>query len=181
MTADTASDTAILELEQSLGGGRIPDAVTEALQRAVATLARTSDAMAWEVVPLDLFARLPEGIRSAWVFAIRGGARTEPERHPNSHQRSLSLIESGSFELRPAGSWIPHPLVSGHAAPLGERWVTIPPSTWHRLVVGPRDWGMLSFHTCQAEELIEESPVDPARLEGPVRRQRYADRQGEHS
>jgi len=52
--------------------------------------------------------------------------------------------------------------------------VSIPPSTWHRLFVGDESWGMLSFHTVAAEDLIEELPIGPEGLDGgPTERHRY--------
>ena len=94
-----------------------------------------------------------------------GAAQPAPERHPNSHQRLFSLVGNGTFELHDGARWLAHPLVSNDAGG-AERWVSIPPSTWHRLVVGPRTWGLVSFHTVTPEELIEEKPVDPDDLDG---------------
>ena len=131
--------------------------------------------MAWDTIPLGLFDQpLPPAIASCWVFVIRAGAETGAERHPNSHQRSLSLLGRGEFHLREGRRWEPYPLVSDPGAPVDRRWVTIPPNTWHRLFVGPGDWGMLSFHTVAAGELIEERPMSADSLDGgPTERLRY--------
>jgi len=108
MTANVASDPTILELEERLGKGRVPAAVTEAVRRALATLATTADVMAWEVLPLDLFGPTPEGIRSAWIFAIRGGSRTGPDRSgirtATSGPFPWSKAAASSFALPRAGS-----------------------------------------------------------------------------
>ena len=65
-------------------------------------------------------------------------------------------------------------MVSDPGASVDRRWVTIPPNTWHQLFVGPGDWGMLSFHTVAAEELIEERPTSADSLDGgPTERHRY--------
>ncbi len=55
--------------------------------------------MAWEPVPLEVYGRaLPDGMRSSWVFVLRGkGTNTGPERHPNSHQRMASYRRSGDM------------------------------------------------------------------------------------
>src|SRR5262249_33206277 len=133
--------------------------------------------MAWEVVPLaTLGGGLPETIRSCWIFVIRAGASTGAERHPNSHQRSCSLLGSGTFELHDGGAWRAHGLTTGPHDDVRRRWVSIPPSTWHRLRVGPGQWGMVSFHTVAAGDLIEENPLHADRLEGPTRQERYAGR-----
>jgi hypothetical protein len=151
-------------------------AVDGILRRLVRQLAASADVMAWDVVPLDLFGgALPRDIRSCWVFVLRGGANTTPERHPNSRQRSLSLSGSGTFELRERGDWQAYPLESVGTIP-DRRWVSIPPSTWHRLFVGPEPWGVLSFHTVVPEELVEEKPVNPDDLDGATHGERYAGR-----
>jgi hypothetical protein len=50
-------------------------------------------------------------------------------------------------------------LVNDPDAPLKRRWISIPPNTWHRPVVGKdAHWVVVSFHTVPAEELIEEKP-----------------------
>ncbi len=170
-----ADDPLILALEAIARSGAQSTYVAEVLGRVERQLAGTAAPMAWETVPLAIFAGpLPEAIQSCWVFLIRAGAETGAERHPNSHQRSLSLTGRGEFQLRTGGRWESHPLVSGSDAPLERRWVSIPPSTWHRLFVGDQSWAMLSFHTVPAEDLIEERPIGPDGLEGgPTERQRY--------
>ena len=108
---------------------------------------------------------------------IRAGAATGAERHPNSHQRSFSLIGEGTFELRAGGEWRAHSLASTGHASMERRWISIPPATWHRLVVGSEPWGILSFHTVAPEELIEEMPVDANDLDGETHQERYVGRQ----
>jgi quercetin dioxygenase-like cupin family protein len=172
---NAATDPLVLALEELVNGGGQSAYVAQVLDRVARELAATAAPMAWETVPLSAFDRpLPDAIRSCWVFLIRAGAETGAERHPNSHQRSLSLTGRGEFQLREGGRWESHPLVSGEDAPLERRWVSIPPSTWHRLFVGDENWGMLSLHTVAAEDLIEERPLGPNGLDGgPTERRRY--------
>jgi hypothetical protein len=151
--------------------------ITETLRQLVQQLETSNRIMTWEVVPLSDFpGGLPEAIRSCWIFVIRAGAASGAERHPNSHQRSFSLIGGGAFELRVGTDWHSYPLVSTETGDIEQRWVSIPPSTWHRLMVGPDAWGVLSFHTVAPEALIEERPVDANDLNGATHQERYADR-----
>ena len=129
--------------------------------------------MAWEVIPIDNFTGLPRSVRSCWIFVIRAGAATTAERHPNSHQRSFSLAGRGTFEVHDGERWVAHP-VESDGGDQGERWVSIPPSTWHRLRVGMDTWGMVSFHTVPSHDLIEEKPVDPDDLKGATHQERYS-------
>ena len=167
-------DPILLALREIVSTSRAAATIAETLTRVIRQLETSTGPMAWEVIPLTTFgAALPETIRSCWIFVIRAGAATSAERHPNSHQRSFSLVGNGTFELHDGARWLAHPLVSNDAGG-AERWVSIPPSTWHRLFVGPRTWGMVSFHTVTPEELIEEKPVDPDDLDGATHQERYA-------
>jgi hypothetical protein len=174
---NAASDPVIAALDEIVAGRSVAATVTDRLGRVLRQLETSPGQMAWEIIPLSTFgSSLPDSIRSCWIFVIRAGAETGAERHPNSHQRSLSLAGTGTFEIREQDSWASHPLVSTHGGAVQHRWVTIPPSTWHRLFVDNEAWGMLSFHTVAAEDLIEERPVHPTNLEGETQQERYAGR-----
>jgi hypothetical protein len=116
--------------------------------------------MAWEPIPLSLFGDLlPTFIRSSWVFILRAGATTGAERHPNSHQRMMSLRGAGDLQSGGEGQWQSNPLVSERGVGLERRWVSIPINAWHQAVVPEKsDWVVVSFHTVPPEELIEERP-----------------------
>jgi len=149
--------TVLDQLLQSAAVRAPIDAAVGPLERKLA--ANSSAQMAWETLPLSLFdPGLPETIRSSWVFILRGGAVTGAERHPNSHQRTLSYRGAGDLQTMEGGRWRSHALVSEPGAPLGERWVSIPANTWHQVVVRGGHWVVVSFHTAPAEQLIEERP-----------------------
>ena len=127
--------------------------------------------MAWQPIPLDTYRRLPEEIRSSWVFILRAGITTGAERHPNSHQRMVSYRGGGEFPSQVDGQWESRPLSSDRSRPITDRWVSIPPYTWHQGIVDPgQNWVVVSFHTVPAEELIEERPTDEA---GAVQQKHY--------
>src|SRR6476646_4642685 len=78
--------------------------------------------MTWEPIPLDVFGqKLPPEIRSGWIFVLRAGADTGAERHPNSHQRMMTLHGSGDMRVRAdaaSSTWESNVLVSEPGAPL---------------------------------------------------------------
>jgi hypothetical protein len=170
----TTDDPVLRALDEVVRADSV-DMIRDTLARVVRQLEASNELMAWEVVPLSAFTRLPESVRSCWIFAIRAGAATGAERHPNSHQRSFSLTGHGTFELFDGTNWRPHPLTSGDGSN-EQRSVSIPPSTWHRLFVGPDAWGMISFHTVAPEDLIEERPVNANDLDGATHQERYVGR-----
>jgi len=136
--------------------------------------------MAYEPVPLSVYGeKLPDSIGSSWIFILRAGVATGAERHPNSRQRMMSYRGSGDLQTRPGAGWQSHHLVSDPAAPLAKRWVSIPPSTWHQVVLTGRkapeeNWVVVSYHTVPDAELIEERP-DPANPD-LTRRRRYVEK-----
>jgi hypothetical protein len=133
------------------------------------------DLLAWEVVPLDWYTLpLPDGIRSSWVFLLRARVDTGAERHPNSQQRMMSYRGSGDFQTRTTGDWVSHPLSSERDAPLLTRWISIPPNVWHRGIVAAEDWVVVSFHTAEEQDLIEERPA--ADGSDALRQEKYAGR-----
>ena len=167
-------DAVIQQLNDLVRAEPASTVIRETLGRVVQQLSASNEVMAWDVVPLESFGpTLPPAIRSCWIFVIRAGAATTAERHPNSHQRSLSLTGTGTFDVRERNAWEPHTLVSD-AVNLEKAWVTIPPSTWHRLSVASEPWGMVSFHTVPAHDLVEEKPLRDDDLDGETRQERYA-------
>jgi hypothetical protein len=172
---NATTDPVIHALAGASNSAAVSTYVAQVLERVTRELACVPGPMAWESIPLEVFDRpLPNGIKSCWVFVLRAGGETGAERHPNSHQRSLSLTGRGEFQLRENGTWKSYPLVSDSGAPAERRWVSIPENTWHRLFVGDESWAVLSFHTVAAEELIEERPISPEGLDGgPTERHRY--------
>ena len=173
----TIQDPVVRALDKLVRTDSAAAAIGAALASVVQQLEASTRLMAWKVIPLEVFSGgLPQGIRSCWIFVIRAGAITGAERHPNSHQRSFSLIGSGTFELHDGAVWLAHPLVSTDVAGNGGRWVSIPRSTWHRLFVGPGTWGMVSFHTVASGELVEERPLRPDHLDGETHQERYIGR-----
>src|SRR5262245_38902256 len=98
---NVADDPVVAALNEVVRSDAAAPTIATTLQRVLRQLDASARLMAWEIVPLSAFASaLPENIRSCWIFVIRAGAATGAERHPNSHQRSFSLIGGGTFELR---------------------------------------------------------------------------------
>jgi hypothetical protein len=169
----TKEERLVLEtLDEIVRSDKVRMQLRPIIERVRAELVRKSDAlMTWEPVPLDTFGdRLPLSIKSGWVFVLRAGTDTGFERHPNSHQRMLTLAGTGDMKIDAKG--MPNEvedesgivvqsnvLVSDAGAPLERRWISIPRNVWHRPVTGKdADWLVVSFHTVPPDDLIEERP-----------------------
>jgi len=122
--------------------------------------------LAWEPISLDTYSdKLPNFIRSSWIFVLRANSASGAERHPNSYQRVMSYRGGGDLQIRVDNEWRSHLLRSHPHASLESRWASIPPNTWHQGVVLGYHWVVVSFHTVSDRELIEErlDPTDPNR------------------
>ena len=156
----------ILErLDEIVRGEEVREKILPIVERVRAKLAkRPNEVMAWEPIPLAMFGNaLPSKIRSGWVFLLRAGVNTGPERHPNSHQRMMCFDGIGDMQITTDldSPWQSNVLGNDSKAPLEQRWVSIPQNVWHQPVVSREaDWVVVSFHTVPAAELIEERP-DP--------------------
>jgi hypothetical protein len=97
----TKEERSVIEaLDESVRSDKVRAHLLPIIERVRAELARKSDAlMTWEPVPLDTFGdRLPPSIKSGWVFVLRAGTDTGFERHPNSHQRMVTLAGTGDMK-----------------------------------------------------------------------------------
>jgi len=76
--------------------------INPVVDRVCSALSKKADAlMTWEPIPLQIFGEgLPPEIRSVWIFVLRAGADTGAERHPNSHQRMMTLHGSGDMKTQ---------------------------------------------------------------------------------
>ena len=152
------SDPIAAELARSLRSASVRKAIEPTLARVERDLCdRPGEPQAWEPLSISTLGfEIPGDVRSCWVFVLRAGASFGAERHPNSHQRTIALSGAALFEVFIDSSWSPWPISgdteSGSA-------VSIPPSVWHRIQIGPRNFVSVSFHTVAADRLIEETPV----------------------
>src|SRR6516162_5420674 len=105
MTGDEKS--LLQQLDRILQLGNVREQIAPLISRVQAELAqKTSALMTWEPIPLEIFPDpLPAGIRSSWVFVLRAGADTGAERHPNSHQRMMSMQGAGDMRTEENGKW----------------------------------------------------------------------------
>ena len=104
-------------------------------------------------LPLGLYVGgLPADIRSSWVFILREGTSFPAERHPNSIQRMFALEPAGAMEVWTDGAWRRHDLDPADSG----TGLSIPAMTWHRPALADCDWAVVSFHTVEAADLVEQ-------------------------
>src|SRR5438046_3391885 len=135
------------ELDRILRSDEIRAQIQRVVERVRKDLTRKKKAvMAWEPVPLQVFGGgLPPEIQSSWVFILRAGANTGAERHPNSHQRMMTLEGTGDMRVqalhgesstgRALSPWQSNVLLSEPSARLERRGISIHPNVWQPPVV----------------------------------------------
>ena len=145
-------------LDEALRSPGAQKAIQAIVSRVVQKLADdTGAALVWESVPLAAYGgRLPEIIRSSWVFVLRKNSTSGAERHPNSRQRMISYRGRADMQTWENGAWRSNVLTADLSAPFNQRWLSIPLNVWHKPVMGAEDWVVVSFHTATDTELIEE-------------------------
>lgn len=155
------NDPVLIDLSELVSKAAAEEPLAGTLARVQRMLSTDRQApQAWEPVPLDVFGEeLPAGIKSCWVFVLRGGGVFGAERHPNSHQRTVALSGSARFEVFDQREWVPRPVDASGREPGASQSISIPPNTWHRIAIGPDTFVSCSFHTVDAHALIEETPV----------------------
>jgi len=153
----------ILELlDRAVNEENIRQHMIGVIQRVEEALKNDKNAMmSWEPIPLSLYKQpLPSEIKSSWVFNLRKNSTTGAERHPNSIQRMMSYQGYGDFQTKPGNDWESKFLKSNFKVGIEKRWISIPVNVWHQGVVGDENWIVLSFHTAEVSELIEERPEE---------------------
>src|SRR5437868_5993439 len=98
----TAEELAYLgTLDTILRSDELRAKIKPVVDRVCAELTQKPGAlMTWEPIPLEKFGQhLSPEIRSGWIFVLRAGADTGAERHPNSHQRMMTLHGTGDMKV----------------------------------------------------------------------------------
>jgi hypothetical protein len=153
----------ILELlDNAVKEDKIKQHMIGVIQRVEQALENDPKAlMSWEPIPLTLYKQqLPGEIKSSWVFNLRKNTTNGAHRHPNSIQRMMSYKGHGDFQTKPDLKWESHLLKSDFDGDIEKRWISIPISVWHQGLVSDENWIVVSFHTAEVSELIEERPED---------------------
>ena len=160
MTIDHKEQEVLAILDECLRQKNVRETIEDIIPRITKKLhSEPQSIMAWETIPLELYGKkLPEFIKSGWIFILRANTITGAERHPNSRQRMVSYIGSADFQIKVDGQWQSSLLSSEPDQAIEGRWMSIPVNVWHQGVVPEKDWFVASFHTVPAEQLIEERP-----------------------
>ena len=119
-------------------------------------LQHTTEPFVWSTIDLrSIEVRLPDTIRSCWIFVLKKDVPSGCHYHPNSIQHMVMIEGEGTSKIgassrsmkrrgEPDGS-------------LDDIWCVIPEGVPHEFFPTERDMVVVSFHTCDSDELEEVS------------------------
>lgn len=108
----------------------------------------------WEEIEVDaaLGARLPDDIRSAWIFVLKQDTPSHSHYHPNSIQHMVVLEGAAIAKIGDSSKEMTRfdPDKSANAV-----WEVIAAGVPHEFFPRGQHMVVMSFHTCAASELLE--------------------------
>lgn len=130
-----------------------------AIQSEIETLKQqlpdTSEPFVWSTIDLESVSTpLPDTIRSGWIFVLKKDVPSGCHFHPNSIQHMVVIEGEGTSKV---GATTREMKRFGEAESLDDVWYVIPESMPHEFFPRERDMVVISFHTCESDELREIS------------------------
>ena len=144
---------------------RLNDAVAEVVAQPAfrqvvddlkAQLQHTSEPFVWSTIDLQsLTSPLPDNIRSGWIFVLKKDVSSGCHYHPNSVQHMVMIEGEGTSKVGTISGEMKR--FGEPVGALDETWYVIPENMPHEFFPRGRDVVVVSFHTCDSEELEEIS------------------------
>jgi hypothetical protein len=119
-------------------------------------LQNTSEPFVWSTIDLQsIGAVLPDVIRSCWIFVLKKDVPSGCHYHPNSIQHMVMIEGEGKSKV--GGSSRQMKRFGDQHRSLDDVWYVIPEGMPHEFFPQGTDVVVLSFHTCESDELQEIS------------------------
>lgn len=129
-------------------------AFSETVEQLSGKLGHSEEPFAWAVIDLNsVVGELPEGIKSGWVFVLKAGVPSGCHYHPNSIQHMAVVKGQGVSKVGGVSKRMMHLGSPDHS--LRDIWYVIGESVPHEFFPEAEDLVVVSFHTCEANELEE--------------------------
>lgn len=131
-------------------------AIRSAVETLKGQLQDTSEPFVWSTIDLQsVTAPLPGDIRSGWIFVLKKDVPSGCHFHPNSIQHMVMIEGEGTSKVGAVASEMKCFGRQGQA--LDETWYVIPEGVPHEFFPRGTDVVVVSFHTCDSDELEEIS------------------------
>jgi mannose-6-phosphate isomerase-like protein (cupin superfamily) len=117
-------------------------------------LQHTSEPFVWSTIDLEsITARLPDKIKSCWIFVLKKDVPSGCHYHPNSIQHMVMIEGEGTSKVGQSSRQMKGFGASNSS--LHDIWYVIPEGVPHEFFPSGRDMVVVSFHTCETDELEE--------------------------
>lgn len=144
---------------------QLNDAVTELVTRPAIRsvveslkeqLQQTSEPFVWSTIDLNTVTTpLPDEIKSGWLFVLKKDVPSGCHYHPNSIQHMVMIEGAGTSKVGAVAGRMK--LFDARGSALEESWYVIPEGVPHEFFPEGNDVVVMSFHTCESDELEEIS------------------------
>ena len=119
-------------------------------------LQHTTEPFFWSTIDLpSIPTPLPENIKSCWIFVLKKDVPSGCHYHPNSIQHMVMLEGDGDSIVGGVSRQMKR--FGEHDGPLADTWYVIPEGVPHEFFPKGTDLVVVSFHTCDSEDLEEIS------------------------
>ena len=119
-------------------------------------LDHTTEPFVWSTIDLkSVTSQLPQSIRSGWIFVLKNNVPSGCHFHPNSIQHMVMVEGEGTSKVGTDSRQMKRFGDSGSA--LDDVWYVIPEGVPHEFFPTGTDMVVVSFHTCESDELEEIS------------------------
>ena len=119
--------------------------VVETIERLDHEVDHSSEPFVWSVIDLSsILHQLPETIKSGWIFVLKKDVSSGCHYHPNSIQHMIAVKGQGMSKVGGESKRL-----------LSNTWVVIEKNVPHEFVPEGENMVVVSFHTCEANELEE--------------------------
>jgi mannose-6-phosphate isomerase-like protein (cupin superfamily) len=131
-------------------------ALKSVLDALKAQLQHADEPFVWTTIDLQsLTTTLPDDIRSGWIFVLKKDVPSGCHYHPNSVQNMVMIEGEGTSKVGAASREMKQ--FGKQGATLDETWYVIPKGVPHEFFPRGSDVVVVSFHTCDSDELKEIS------------------------
>jgi mannose-6-phosphate isomerase-like protein (cupin superfamily) len=131
-------------------------AIREIVDNLKQQLQHTTEPFVWSTIDLQSDKeRLPDTIRSGWIFVLKKDVPSGCHYHPNSIQHMVAIEGEGKSKVGSVSREMKRFGEPGSS--LDDVWYVIPQGVPHEFFPRGRDTVVVSFHTCASHELQEIS------------------------
>lgn len=127
---------------------------SETIEQLSEEVQHSQEPFVWSVIDLGLIrGELPERIKSCWVFVLKKDVPSGCHYHPNSVQHMVTLKGQGMAKVGETNKRMARFGSIGDS--LADIWYVIGEGIHHEFFPEGEDMVVVSFHTCEADQLEE--------------------------